>query len=82
MPAKTKKEIQKVTEDVLVAALAYLKIEPNKKISKRLAKIAKDFSEVLKKEIKRESRSAKPPKAKSGKKKLKKNKTKGKEKSK
>ena len=62
MPTKTKKEIQKVTEDVLIAALAYLKIEPSKKITKQLIKISKDFSEVLKKEMKREKRKTKIPK--------------------
>jgi len=82
MPTKTKKEIQKVTEDVLVAALAYLKIEPSKKITKRIIKISKDFSEILKKEIKQEGKSAKSAKAKAGNKKLKEDKTKGKEKSK
>lgn len=80
MPTKTKKEIQKVTEDVLVAALAYLKIEPSKKITKRIIKISKDFSEVLKKEIKQKNRSSKSPKAKTGKKKLKSTKVKSKEK--
>jgi hypothetical protein len=70
MTTKTKKEIQKVTEDVLIAALAYLKIEPSKKITKRIVKISKDFSEVLKKEIKREDRPAKSPKVKTAKKKL------------
>jgi len=81
MPIKTKKEIQKVTEDVLIGALAYLKIEPTKKISKQLVKISKDLSEILKKEMKREDRSAK---TKTEKKKLKegKTKTKGKEKTK
>ena len=82
MPTKTKKEIQKVTEDVLVAALAYLKIEPSKKIAKQIAKISKDFSEVLKKELKREGRSVKSPKVKPEVKKVKAKKTNGKEKSK
>ena len=82
MATKTKKEIQKVTEDVLVAALAYLKIEPSKKITKRITKISKDFSEVLKKEIKQGNRSSKSSTGKTGKKKLKENKSKGKEKSK
>jgi len=84
MPTKIKKEIQKVTEDVLIAALAYLKIEPTKKISKQLAKISKDLSEVLKKEMKRKDRSVKSAKTKTEKKKLKEGqtKTKGKEKTK
>jgi hypothetical protein len=75
MPPKTKKEIQKVTEDVLIAALAYLKIEPSKQITKRIIKISKDFSGLLKKEMKQENKS---PKAKTGKKKLKSTKLKSK----